>query len=49
MVWVTWALFIIDYLVNFVLAERRMRWSVRSLHEVVILALRFCDRCACYG
>ena len=38
-IWVTWALFIIDYVVNLVLAERRMRWFVRNLHEVVILAL----------
>lgn len=38
-IWATWALFIIDYLVNLVLAERRMRWFVRNLHEVVILAL----------
>ena len=39
MIWVTWALFTIDYLVKLVLPERRMRWSVRNLHEVVILAL----------
>lgn len=38
-IWVTWALFIIDYAANLVLAERRMRWFVRNLHEVVILAL----------
>jgi voltage-gated potassium channel len=38
-IWVTWALFIIDYVVNLVLAERRLRWFVRNLHELVILTL----------
>jgi voltage-gated potassium channel len=38
-IWVTWALFIADFIANLVLAERRARWLVRNLHEVVILAL----------
>ncbi|MCA4132638.1 potassium channel family protein [Arthrobacter sp. M4] len=38
-VWVTWALFIVDYLVNLVLAPQRVRWFVRNLHELLILAL----------
>lgn len=38
-IWVTWTLFIIDYIVNLVLAEQRLRWFVRNLHEVVILVL----------
>jgi voltage-gated potassium channel len=38
-IWATWALFIVDYIVNLILAERRMRWFVRNLHEVAILAL----------
>jgi voltage-gated potassium channel len=38
-IWTTWGLFIVDYVVNLVLAERRLRWFVRNLHEVVILAL----------
>jgi voltage-gated potassium channel len=38
-IWTTWGLFIVDYVVNLVLAERRLHWFVRNLHEVVILAL----------
>jgi voltage-gated potassium channel len=38
-IWTTWGLFILDYVVNLVLAERRLRWFARNLHEVVILAL----------
>jgi voltage-gated potassium channel len=38
-IWTTWILFIIDFIANLVLAERRMRWLLRNLHEVVILAL----------
>ena len=40
-IWVTWALFIIDYIVNLALAERRWRWFTRNLFELVILALPF--------
>ena len=38
-IWASWGLFILDYVVNLVLAERRLRWFVRNLHEVAILAL----------
>ena len=38
-IWGTWALFIIDYLVNLVLAERRARWFLVNLYQVPILLL----------
>ena len=38
-IWATWALFVIDFVVNLVLAERRLHWLGRNLHEVAILAL----------
>ncbi|GAA1783425.1 potassium channel family protein [Pseudarthrobacter sulfonivorans] len=38
-VWVTWALFAVDYLANLTLAPQRGKWFVRNLHELVILAL----------
>jgi voltage-gated potassium channel len=38
-IWITWAFFIADFIANLVLAERRLNWFVRNLHEVVILAL----------
>lgn len=38
-VWSTWALFLVDYLANLVLAPKRGRWFIRNLHELVILAL----------
>jgi hypothetical protein len=38
-IWSTWALFIVDFIANLVLAQRRGRWLVRNLHEIVTLAL----------
>jgi voltage-gated potassium channel len=38
-VWLTWAVFVVDYLANLVLAPQRGRWFIRNLHELVILAL----------
>ena len=38
-VWVTWVLFVVDYIVNLMLAPLRGRWFIRNLHELVILAL----------
>jgi voltage-gated potassium channel len=38
-VWTTWALFLVDYIANLVLAPQRGKWFVRNLHELVILAL----------
>jgi voltage-gated potassium channel len=37
--WGTWVVFAIDYLVSLVLAERRARWFVFNLHELAILVL----------
>jgi len=38
-IWITWALFIIDFTANVILAERRARWLLRNVHEIFILAL----------
>lgn len=38
-VWLTWVLFVVDYLANLVLAPQRGRWFIRNLHELLILAL----------
>ncbi|MFK4299550.1 voltage-gated potassium channel [Arthrobacter sp. GAS37] len=38
-VWLTWGLFVVDYLANLVLAPQRGRWFMRNLHELLILAL----------
>jgi voltage-gated potassium channel len=38
-IWGTWVLFVIDFLVNLWLAERRLHWLVRNLHMAAILAL----------
>ena len=38
-IWGTWALFIIDYLVNLFLEERRARWFLVNLYQVPILLL----------
>lgn len=38
-IWGVWGLFLVDYLVNLVLAPSRGRWFVRHLHELVILLL----------
>lgn len=38
-IWITWGFFVVDYLVNLLLAERRASWFVRNLHELAILAL----------
>lgn len=39
LVWVAWAMFILDYAVRLLLAPNRSRWFVRNLHELAILAL----------
>lgn len=36
---VTWAMFAIDYVVRFSLAERRMHWFFRHLHELILVVL----------
>ncbi|MDI3212477.1 potassium channel family protein [Arthrobacter sp. AL12] len=38
-VWATWVLFAVDYIVNLALAPLRGRWFIRNLHELLILAL----------
>jgi voltage-gated potassium channel len=38
-IWVTWAMFVIDYVANLALAPQRGRWFVRHLHDLIILAL----------
>lgn len=38
-IWLTWGIFGVDYLVNLILARDRPRWFVRNLHELIILIL----------
>jgi len=38
-IWVTWGLFVVDYLATLILAERRLHWFAHNLPAVVILAL----------
>lgn len=38
-IWVTWALFAVDYIANLLLAPQRGRWFLFNLHELAILAL----------
>ena len=37
--WVTWLLFVVDFVVRLLLAEPRGPWLVRHLYEVVVIAL----------
>jgi voltage-gated potassium channel len=37
--WVIWGLFVIDYIANVVLAERRLRWFLTHFYELFIVAL----------
>lgn len=39
LVWGTWSVFVVDYIINLVLAADRWRWFVRNLHELAIVAL----------
>ncbi|MEZ2388298.1 potassium channel family protein [bacterium RCC_150] len=39
LIWGTWAVFVVDYIINLVLAPERGRWFVRNLHELGIVAL----------
>ncbi len=39
--WVTWGIFAVDYVVNLWLAGDRSGWFVRNLHELLIVALPF--------
>ena len=37
--WIIWGLFVIDYIVNLVLAERRLHWFLWHFYELLIVAL----------
>ncbi|NUP74865.1 MAG: two pore domain potassium channel family protein [Sinomonas sp.] len=39
LVWAAWAIFLVDYAGQLILAPDRGRWFVRNLHELAILAL----------
>jgi voltage-gated potassium channel len=39
--WATWGIFAVDYVVNLWLADDRSGWFVRNLHELLIVALPF--------
>lgn len=39
LIWATWAIFAVDYVINLWLAPARGRWLVRNLHELAIVAL----------
>ncbi|AOT04710.1 potassium channel family protein [Arthrobacter sp. U41] len=39
LIWGTWAVFVVDYLMSLALAPQRGRWFVRNLHELAIVAL----------
>jgi voltage-gated potassium channel len=38
-IWATWGLFVVDFVANLILAERRWRWFTHNLHAAVILAV----------
>jgi voltage-gated potassium channel len=37
--WIIWGLFVIDYVANLILAERRLRWFFTHFYELLIVAL----------
>jgi len=39
--WTTWAVFVVDYLINLWLSPERWRWFIWNLHELLIAALPF--------
>jgi voltage-gated potassium channel len=39
--WATWGIFAVDYVINLWLAEDQSGWFVRNLHELLIVALPF--------
>jgi voltage-gated potassium channel len=39
--WFTWALFVVDYIVNLVLAKPRWRWFYRHIPDLLIVTLPF--------
>jgi voltage-gated potassium channel len=38
-IWIVWGLFVIDFVVNLVLAERRVRWFFTHFHEFLMVVL----------
>ena len=40
-IWALWAIFLVDYVVNLIIAEDRFKWFVRNLHELAMLVLPF--------
>lgn len=38
-IWASWAAFVVDYVVRLVLSDNRLRWFVRHLPELLIVAL----------
>lgn len=38
-VWIVWAVFLVDYLANVLLAERRLRWILRHPFDLLTVAL----------
>lgn len=38
-IWGTWIVFAIDYLINFVLVKHKLRWFVRHIPELAVVAL----------
>jgi voltage-gated potassium channel len=38
-IWITWAIFVVDYLVNFALSTTRWRWFYTHLLDLLIVAL----------
>jgi voltage-gated potassium channel len=40
-IWITWAVFVVDYLVKLALAPRRLRWFFRHILDFLLVALPF--------
>jgi voltage-gated potassium channel len=38
-IWIVWAVFVIDFVVNLILAERRVRWFFTHFHEFLMVVL----------
>jgi voltage-gated potassium channel len=38
-IWIVWGLFVIDFVVNLILAERRVRWFFTHFHEFLMVIL----------
>ena len=39
MSWITWAIFVIDFVVRLTLADQRLRYMIRHWYDVLVLAL----------